>query len=200
MKGLILLFTLFFSYSLYSQGGEEAAPEGGGEGKETAKEEKKIPEEEDWAKQINVLNTKEAKIKVYDEEIKKYIKEKSEAKTKPEERELINKMITTHKMLQEESREYNVMRTQIKYKFPAKNDYTERRYLPIRVLSLEKMEARQSDLDNRLTEVRKFIINKYKPFLSAEFADQQERGPASMKKFEKPEDKKGIEKKIVIER
>ena len=86
------------------------------------------------------------------------------------------------------------MKDQIKYRFPAKGDALDRRYVPMRVQSVEQMEE-DVGIDAELTMLRRKINDKYKPFLTKELSVKQDTGP---KKYQV--EKRGLEKTIIIER
>lgn len=103
-------------------------------------------------------------------------------------------MMKAHVSLREEVDGYNVMRTKLKYRFPNKGELSERRYMPMKVQSLEKME-KEIGIDAKLTMIRKKINDKYKPFITRELHYQQKKTGENFDEKRAP----ASEKRVVIE-
>jgi len=198
LKPALFIFTLGFaffpiSFVFANAGGGGGSSGESGEAKEVAK---KIPESEDWAKQVTILNTKEGKMKAYTREIQDLIKKKKKTKIRSEKLSIIDQMIQAHTDLRKEAEGYNEMRNRIKYRFPNKGEVAERHYSSVRVQSLEQME-KEEGLDAHLTQLKLKIDQKYKVVVENETKDlsrTESRSPAS------EESKPDIYKRITIER
>ena len=189
MRFLLLKIYFILSVFVFSQQSFAEAG-GGGEAKPAAK---KVPEEEDWAKQVNYLNSKEGKVKNYTKELKTLIVDKKITTDTEEKKIIINQIIKVHALLKKEEVSYNNMRRKIRYRFPDKGTILDRKYLPMKIQSIEKMED-ESGVDNQLTKLRRKIGKKYKPYLKKELQVKHENGNFEKKKKKK---KSG---KIIIER
>ncbi len=174
---------------------ESAEGEKAKEGEAPATENvKKIAEEDDWTKQANFLSSKEGKAKEFRLKIESLIKTKNSSKDEAKNKKIVNQMIEAHMEFVKATDDYNKLYNKLRYRFPDKsNTKKRRRYLPLRVQSLEQIEN-EMGVDADLTRLRKKVNKKYSPFLEDELKAKQEAGPMFYKGKLKqdPEDSKRI--------
>ena len=197
VKIFVFMFLFISSSTALSQSDDGSA--GAGEAKKEVKAEKKIPDEKDWAKQVTVLNTKDGRVKGHKKDLLSLIGEKKSAKTEKQKKVIIDQLIKVYGTYQKELTIRNTLKKKLKYKFPNKGQVIERKYLPMRVQSLEAMEEEQG-IDGQLTKVRKKINKKYAPFLPKELKAKQEHGPALIEEDGRVQKRRSVHDKVIIER
>ncbi len=138
---MILLMT-----ATLAQANEGGGHGGGGEGGEAKPAEKKeIKSAEDSytvvAARVQAL---EAKVHSGQEEIEKLIVEKQHASNPQQVNEIIRQMMTLHKELEKNTKEYDQQRSLLKYRYPEKSAAEKREYERIEVKSIEDMESQMS--------------------------------------------------------
>lgn len=155
------------SLALANEGGGH----GGGEKKEEKKEEKaegghaeKKPEVKSAEESFNVVQarvqTLEAKVKSAEDEIQKLIVEKQHTKDTQKVNEIIKQMLTLHRELQKNAKEYDQQRALLKYRYPEKGQSEEREYERHEVKSLEDMESQMS-LTSSVKRTLKKVRSQY---------------------------------------
>ena len=194
-KKYVFIAVILFALVSYSQEAKEESGEKPVEEADKAivKEEKKKSTDNDWAKQATVLNTHEGRIKVYKSKIEELILQKQKTKIKAEKQQIISEMIQAHLELRRETTSYNEIYNKIRYRFPqkGKGSYARRRYLPMRVESLERMENSHG-LDALLTRTRLLINQKYKPYIEEKIKATEDDIAKKKKKGYDIEEKKGL--------
>lgn len=137
-KILFSFFTVLLSVSFAS------ASDGHGEApKEAAPKEIKSAEDSYSVVQARVAAL-EAKIRSSEVEIQKLILEKQHSKDPVKVNEAIQHMMTLHKEMKQNLKEYDQQRTLLKYRYPEKGQVEKREYERIEVKSLEEMETQMS--------------------------------------------------------
>lgn len=86
----------------------------------------------------------EAKIRSAETEIQKLIQEKQASKNPERTSEIIREMLTVHKELEKNLKEYDQQRSLLKYRYPEKSATTLREYERIDLHSIEDMEKQMS--------------------------------------------------------
>lgn len=126
-----------------SGGGGHGGGEEGGEAKPAEKKEVKSAEDSYTvvAARVQAL---EAKVHSGQEEIEKLIAEKQHASSPQQVNEIIRQMMTLHKELEKNTKEYDQQRSLLKYRYPEKLATEKREYERIEVKSIEDMESQMS--------------------------------------------------------
>jgi hypothetical protein len=182
----LLIALLFLSFILTSY--KSQAQDAG------ASSNTKMAGEDDWTKQANFLSSKEGKVKEFRLKIESLIKQKKIVNSDVTAKKIVKEMIETHNEFTKATLDYNKVYNKLRYRFPDKtNNKKKRRYLPVRIHSLEQIE-KEMGIDSDLTQIRKKINKKYSPYLADELKAKQESGPLFHKGKVKEdlEDKKRI--------
>ncbi|MCB0355689.1 MAG: hypothetical protein KDD40_01710 [Bdellovibrionales bacterium] len=146
----------------------------------------------EYTEKTGKLNILETKIRESKANIKARLKALDHTKDKEKKKELYDSLVAEHEELKKNIKDYNKIRQELKYKFPQKNDQTQRRYLPMREMSLKEIET-ESGLDGLLNRVKKKMDKKYKKFTLAD--DNKNLKPDGKKeKQEKSKDKITLER------
>ncbi|HWU45098.1 MAG TPA: hypothetical protein VN132_16710 [Bdellovibrio sp.] len=121
--------------------GKEEKKEG-----EAPKEEKKEVKstEESYSVVLARVQTLEAKVHSGQEEIEKLIEEKQATKDPAKVSEIIKQMVSLHKDLQKNAKDYDQQRALLKYRYPEKGLSDKREYERIDIKSIEDMESQTS--------------------------------------------------------
>ena len=127
---------------------EDAPPKA--EGKEAAPAAAAAPKEEWMEIQANV-QALQAKIKSNQDLIKKLIIDKKTMTDKAKLKETLDLLVSTHKQLQKDVKDYEQQRSYLRFRFPEKGFSGQRNYERIEVKSLEEMET-QLSLDTRVKQ------------------------------------------------
>ena len=139
LKKTLLIFGVITTPFLAIANEEAAAP---------AKEEKKIPvmrsSEETYAVVAARVAGLEAKVKGGEAEIQRLVGEKQKAKTPEQVQEIIGLMLTQHKDLEKNLKEYDQQRALLKYRYPEKGQQDVREYERIDLKSIEQIEHQMS--------------------------------------------------------
>ncbi|MBT4762577.1 MAG: hypothetical protein HOO06_12825 [Bdellovibrionaceae bacterium] len=169
LKASCIVLVLFFSLShLFAQEGEGEPA--------TTEITEAVPEDEDWTKQANFLSSKEGKVKEYKAKVKDLIKQKRASTSKAEQSASTKEIAAAHRELMKATEDYNKLYNKLRYRFPGKERKKRRKYLPMRIQSLNQIEN-EMGLDADLTRIRKKINKKYSPYLEKDLKKQQESGP-----------------------
>ncbi|AHI04702.1 hypothetical protein BDW_00960 [Bdellovibrio bacteriovorus W] len=100
----------------------------------------------------------EAKVRSTEAEIQKLIQDKHSSKNAEHTNDVIRNMMSLHKQLDGQIKEYEQQRNLLRYRYPEKNKADVRQYERIELRSLEEMESRMtlgSAVDKTLKTVRK---------------------------------------------
>ncbi|WP_374029544.1 hypothetical protein [Bdellovibrio bacteriovorus] len=159
---VLKLSLIFLTYgSLAFASGGESAP-----AKEEPKEIK--TSEESYAVVQARVAALEAKIRSGETEIAKLITAKQSAKDPAQVNEVIRQMITIHKDLEHNIKEYDQQRALLKYRYPEKGLAEKREYERIELKSIEEMES-QVSLSASLNKTLRKVRTQYEaPEVSAE--------------------------------
>jgi|GEM_PF-1145041 hypothetical protein len=114
----------------------------GGHGEAAAPVEK--PKGDTYAQVAAKVAAAEAKVKSGQDEIKHLIEEKAKTHDPAKIDEIVKQMVTTHKTLQQNVKDYDQQRALLKYRYPEKGMVGEREYERIEVKSLQDMENEMS--------------------------------------------------------
>lgn len=104
----------------------------------------------------------EAKVRSTEAEIQKLIQDKQTSKNAEHTNEVIRNMMSLHRQLDTQIKEYEQQRNLLRYRYPEKNQADVRQYERIELRSLEEMESRMtlgSAVDKTLKTVRKQYPN-----------------------------------------
>lgn len=163
---LKIMFTFLTVSSLsYASGGGEPAP---------APKEVKSNEESFGVVQARVQGL-EAKVRSAEEEIKKLIEAKHHTKDTEKANEIIKQMISLHREMEHNVKEYDQQRALLKYRYPEKGRSDKRAYERIDVRSIEEMEG-QMTLSSAVEKTLNKVRTQYK---SAESKEKKEVGAMS---------------------
>lgn len=153
---LTVLLAVSFSFAHANEAKEEKK-EGEG-GKEEKKEAKSA--EDSYAVVQARVQTLEAKVHSSQEELEKLIKEKQETKDPAKVSEVIKQMLSIHKELEKNVKEYDQQRALLKYRYPEKGLAEKREYERIDVKSIEDMETQMS-LTNSVKRTLQKVRTQY---------------------------------------
>ncbi|KYG66943.1 hypothetical protein AZI86_07930 [Bdellovibrio bacteriovorus] len=137
-----VLSVMLSSVALASGGGGHGGAEGGGEAKPEKKEIKSA--EDSFSVVQSRVQGLEAKVHSGQEEIQKLITEKQHTKDPEKVNEIIRQMLTLHKELEKNLKEYDQQRSLLKYRYPEKAASEKREYERIELKSIEDMESQMS--------------------------------------------------------
>lgn len=153
------------------------ANEGGGEAKEgegKAEEKKEVKSaEESYAAVAAKVQGLEAKVQSAEEELKKLIEEKQHTKDPAKLNEIVKQMLTLHKQLKENAKEYDQQRALLRYRYPEKGLTEKREYERVEVKSLEEMESQQS-LSSSVKRTMKKVRTQYQTPEEVKAHDEKE--------------------------
>lgn len=134
---------------------------GEAEGGDAKPEKKEIKSAEDSFSVVQSrVQTLEAKVRSGQEEIQKLITEKQHAKDAVRVNEIIRQMLTLHKDLEKNLKEYDQQRSLLKYRYPEKSASEKREYERIELKSIEDMETQMS-LGSSLNRTLKKVRTQY---------------------------------------
>lgn len=102
----------------------------------------------------------EAKVRSGEAELQKLIQEKQNTKDAEKTNEIIKQMITLHKELENNLREYDQQRALLKYRYPEKGQMEKREYERIELKSIEDMETQMS-LSNSVKRTLRKVRMQY---------------------------------------
>lgn len=149
---IVLSFFAVLSVSFANEGAsKEAAAESGPKNK---------PGEESFMVIQARVAALEAKVRSGETEIGKLIAEKHHAKDPEKVNEIIRQMISVHKEIKQNAKEYDQQRALLKYRYPEKGMMEKREYERIEVKSLEEMEN-QISLSSSLKRTLKKVRSQY---------------------------------------
>ncbi|MCC7403342.1 MAG: hypothetical protein IT288_03005 [Bdellovibrionales bacterium] len=90
--------------------------------------------------------------------------------------QVVEEMKTVHTGMQKAIQDYNEVVKELNYKYPQKDDDSERKYLPMRSRSLEQIE-KEMGLDAVLSAAKGRVDKKYAPLVDeAKKREREERG------------------------
>lgn len=142
----------------------EGGGHGGGEAKEgesKGEEKKEVKSaEESYAAVAAKVQGLEAKVQSAEEELKKLIEEKQHTKDPAKLNEIVKQMLTLHKQLKENAKEYDQQRALLRYRYPEKGLTEKREYERVEVKSLEEMES-QLSLSSSVKRTLKKVRTQY---------------------------------------
>lgn len=147
----ILLFAVLAANQAFAN--EEAA---------APKEEKPVvrSSEESFAVVQARVSGLEAKVHSAEAEIQRLILEKQKTKDPVQSKELIKQMLTIHKDLEKNLKEYDQQRALLKYRYPEKGQQEKREYERIDLKSIEQMENQMS-ISSSLKKTMKKVRSQY---------------------------------------
>lgn len=190
LKFSLILLTVS-SLAFANEGGGHGGGEGGekkeGEGKAEEKKEVKSAEES-YAAVAAKVSALEAKVHSGEEELKKLIEEKQHTKDPTNLNEVVKQMLTIHKQLQKDAKEYDQQRALLRYRYPEKGLTEKREYERMEVKSLEDMESQMS-LSSSVKRTMKKVRNQYQTpeEVKAHNAKEQAKKKADDQKAKSPE-------------
>jgi hypothetical protein len=130
----------------------------------------------EYAKKTAELRNLETKMKDAETQIQNYIQAKKASTEPAQQNAAIEGMTKEHHELEKYTKDYNKLRTELKYKFPNHGDEIEGRYRKRQVRSIDDLE-RGSALDAQLTRTKAVVDKKFEPIIgpkkTAEPAEEQ---------------------------
>ncbi len=131
----------------------------------------------EYQRLLGQLNGLESRVNEATQRLEQLVNQKNQSQDPKEKDSLIQLMIEEHQGLREQVTEYNRLRNEIRFRFPAEGVRLDELYGPRRPPSLEELESRSS-LDVSLDRVQQTFQRHYGPLLSPDGGDGS-RGPAS---------------------
>ena len=123
-----------------------------------------------YINRIKVLHVNEQNIKKYRRMLQKFVAEKQVSKSRKRRIELVRLIRAAHEKLNKEIQDYNRVRNEVRYLYPAKDKLAVRRYLPIRKQTIEQIE-KEMGLDAQLTAIGHQVQRKYASIHKGEKSD-----------------------------
>lgn len=164
MFSQVLKFSLILLTASSIAFANEGGGHGGGEAKEgegKGEEKKEVKSaEESYAAVAAKVQALEAKVQSAEEELKKLIEEKQHTKDPAKLNEIVKQMLTLHKQLKENAKEYDQQRALLRYRYPEKGLTEKREYERVEVKSLEEMESQMS-LSSSVKKTMKKVRTQY---------------------------------------
>lgn len=177
-----------------SEGGGEAEGKEAEEGASTQSASPGSGADREWAKRKSKLNVYETQIKELTKKIQHLIQMKNAKSVPLDEKgkpiDVLETIVVTHKKLKEAVDDYNKEEAEMKYRFPEEGTLVERRYVPMRMQTLDQIE-REIGLNGELTRIKKKIDSKYAAIVGDETAKpipQKPVAPESTLKEIKPKE------------
>jgi len=125
----------------------------------------------EWAKRTTKLNILQTKRGEFTKQIQNYIEIKKTKRIIKDEKgnslDVLEQIAEAHRKLKEVVADYNKEKAELKYRFPEEGALIERRYMPLRVQTLEQIE-REMGLTGELTKAMEKIAKKYATFMEDE--------------------------------
>jgi hypothetical protein len=173
-QGLTTVIVLSFATSVVSQTlvvskafAEEEKKAEGEEKAEGGEAKKSDGADREWAKRTTHLNVLEAKIKELNTNLGLYIKAKNGNYVMLDEKnvkiDVIKKIGESYKELVKSTEDYNKAKDELTYRYPEEGALIERKYVPMRVQTLEQIE-KETGLNGDLTRTKEAIDKKYEVF------------------------------------
>ena len=138
----------------------------------------------EYTQKTGKLSNLEKKISTFKEDIKTRQKLHDITKDEQKKREIYTEIISLHDQYREAVENYNAIRHDLRFRFPEKNDQTNRRYLPLRAQSIDEIQN-EKGISSTLTRMKRKIDKKYAPYI-----EEPEDPRAFVKKTEKVKKKR----------
>lgn len=158
---ILIVFFVGLSFSLASEKPNEAPKEGAHETPKEGAGASEAPQIKSSEESFNAIQARvaalEAKVRSGETEIGKLIAEKQHTNDPEKVSEIIRQMISVHKEIERNAKEYDQQRALLRYRYPDKGITEKREYERIEVKSLEEMEHQlslSSSLERTLKKVR----------------------------------------------
>lgn len=116
----------------------------------------------EYMRKSNELRNLETKLKDAESRVKSNLEAKSKATTPAAQHEAMEGMVKAHDEMRKLITDYNKVRAELKYKFPAKGEEIEGHYKPKTVKSIEEIDH-ASSLDAQLTKTKRAMEKKFAP-------------------------------------
>jgi hypothetical protein len=116
----------------------------------------------EYGKKTAELRNLETKMKDAETQIHTFIQSKNATSDPALQKAAIDGMTTAHHDLEKYTKDYNKLRTELKYKFPSHGEEIDVRYRKKQLRSIDDIE-RGSALDAQLTKTKEVVDKKYEP-------------------------------------
>ncbi|MCB0412622.1 MAG: hypothetical protein KDD22_08860 [Bdellovibrionales bacterium] len=195
---MAFIFAVLLSISLgwANEESHEAPAEGGHEGAApatAAPSNSKVYQEK-----IQKLNRVQEEAKLAEEHFKELVHKKNHAHSNEEKHMIMEQMREVYKDYAKSNDEAAKLKDEIRYRFPTGEDINPEAYAPTEQKhTMQELET-ETGLTGLLTEVKKFVDNKYKIFMPKPKPKPPKRQPASTASSSSSEEEKP--KRIRIER
>lgn len=156
----ILVAMLIFSTSALAEGAE-----GGGEAAKpgAAPEKKERSQSAEFVEKTTKLNTIQSRIEDAQKEFDKLVEEKEKEKEQKKKDDIIKELVEISKKRNKDVEDYNRMKQELLYQYPAKNAELNRMYQTEEKKDVDELES-TADIDDLLTRIKKVIQKKFAPF------------------------------------
>jgi hypothetical protein len=151
---------LLFSATAFANEGGEGGGEGGGEKKKEKTEKSPVTE---FVERTTKLNTIQMRVQEAQKDFGKLIEEKEEEKEQKKKDEIIKEMVEVSKRRNKDVDDYNKVRQELLYQYPAKSAELNRLYHVEEKKNVDEMQS-TADIDEMLTRVKRVIEKKFAPF------------------------------------
>ena len=122
----------------------------------------------EWAQRTSKLNIQQQKIKEATDKLQKLITAKNAGREVRDEKnnkvDVLAEIATTHGLLKTHVEDYNKAKNELRYRYPEEGALIERRYVPMRLQTLEQIE-REIGIEGRLDRLKVKSDKKYEPFI-----------------------------------
>jgi len=156
-------FVVIIAISFSAFGNEGGGTEGGEGGGEKKIEKKEVSPANEYIEKTTKLNT--IQVRVFDAQdlFDKLVEEKEKEKDQKRKDEIIREMVDISKRRNKDVDDYNRIRQELLYQYPAKNAELNRLYRVEQKKNADEMQS-SADIDDLLTRVKKVIEKKFAPF------------------------------------
>lgn len=154
---IVALFVSSTPFAWANEGGE------GGEGGAKKVEKKEVTPAAEYVEKTTKLNTVQVRVFDAQKDFEKLVEEKEHEKDQKKKDEIIKEMVEVSNRRNKDVDDYNRLRQELLYQYPAKTSELNRLYEVQQKKNLEEMQS-SADIDDLLTRVKRVIEKKFAPF------------------------------------
>lgn len=177
----IIVFFVGISFSFASEKASEAPKEGAHETSKEGVGASETPQIKSSEESFNAIQARvaalEAKVRSGEMEIGKLIVEKQHTNDPEKVSEIIRQMISVHREIERNAKEYDQQRALLRYRYPDKGITEKREYERIEVKSIEEMEH-QLSLSSSLERTLKKVRSQYQSEIEIDHKKRTKERPS----------------------